>query len=132
MYCRLHDLNRCIIPDVRCRYAAWQRDLREADRAWVRVLGWTDDLEDGYHGEGHVGWSVIGTVRAKAHVHVEEGGSVTLEPSGLEGDGAAVYGPVGTICCGAHAAAWKMSVSGGLERWFDGDLSRKVRGGEEE
>ena len=132
MYCRLHDLNRCIIPDVRCRYAAWQRDLREADRAWVRVLGWTDDLEDGYHGEGHVGWSVIGTVGAKAHVHVEEGGSVALEPSRLEGDSSAIYGPVRAVCCGAHTAAWKMSVSGGLERWFDGDLSRKVRGGEEE
>lgn len=124
MYGRLHDLDRCIIPHVWCWYAAWQRDLRETDRAWVRVLGWTDDLEDGYHGEGHVGWSVIGTVRAKAHVHVEEGGSVTLEPSGLEGDGAAVYGPVGAICCGAHAAAWEMGISWGLERWFDGKLSR--------
>lgn len=43
-----------------------QRDLREADGAWVRVVGRADDLEELDHGVGHVLGAVVGAVGAKA------------------------------------------------------------------
>lgn len=83
-----------------------QRNLRETERAGIRTLGWAGDLEDGDHREGEVLWSRVGSVGPEAHVDVEEGRGVPLEPAGLDGDGAAVDGPGCAVAGGAHAAAW--------------------------
>jgi len=74
-------------------------------------------LKDGNHREGHVGWSASWSGGAKSEVHVEECGGVALEPAGLEGDGAASYGPEGAVCGCGHAAAWEEGVLvGGVRR----------------
>jgi len=65
MNCRLHHLNRRIIADFHRRVCR-QRNLWEAERSWIRVLARTDDLEDGYHGEGHVGWAVVWSIGSEA------------------------------------------------------------------
>ena len=65
-----------------------QRHLRQTEGAGVRLAGGAGDLEDGLHGQRHVGWE-----GAVAQVDVEEGGGVALEPAGLDGDGAARDGP---------------------------------------
>ena len=83
MHSRLHNLNGRIPPHNR-RIIRRQRHLRQTKRARIRLLCGARDLEDGHHGEGHVGWE-----GAVAEVDVEEGGGVALEPAGLEGDGAA-------------------------------------------
>ena len=72
-------------------------------------------MEDGDHGEGHVGWSAVGPVGAESEIHVEEGGGVALEPAWLKGDGSAGCGPEGAVRCCWHAAAcWgEMSVKFG-------------------
>lgn len=64
-------------------------------------------MEDGHHGEGHVGWSVVGPVGAESEVHVEECGGVALEPAGLQRDCSAGDGPECAVGCCGHAAAWE-------------------------
>lgn len=88
-----------------------QRDLGQAHRARVGVLGWAEDLEGRDHGEAHVPGAIVGTVGAEAHVDVEEGCGVALEPARLEGDGAACRGPVCAVCC-----CWVAAACGG--RWY--------------
>lgn len=88
----LHDLNRRIIAHIH-RGIRRQRHLRQTERPWVWILGGSNDLEDGYHWEGHVGWSLVGTAGAESEVYVEECCCVALEPSGLDSDGAACCWP---------------------------------------
>jgi hypothetical protein len=107
MNSRLHHLDRRIVPNVRRGYSAREGYLREAEGARVGILRGADDLEDGHEGEGHVWWAVVGAAGAEAHVHVEEGCCMSLEPARLEGDGAALDGPGGAVCGCAHAAAWE-------------------------
>ncbi|KAL2289250.1 hypothetical protein FJTKL_02267 [Diaporthe vaccinii] len=65
------------------------------------------------HGEAHVPGAVVGAVGAEAHVDVEEGRGVALEPARLEGEGAARRGPVCAVCCRwvATACGGEMSMS---------------------
>ena len=105
MYRRLDHLNGSVIAHVDSLVGG-EGNLRETEGAGVRVFGGADDLEDGHHGEGHVWRTVVGAAGAEAHVHVEEGGGMALEPAGLEGDGAAADGPEGAVCCCGHSAAW--------------------------
>lgn len=65
----------------------WERHLWEAEASWVGVLGGADDLEDGHHGEGHVGGAAGRAVGAESEVYVEEGGGVALEPTWWMGEG---------------------------------------------
>lgn len=92
MNSHLHNLNRRIIPHIH-RRIRWKRHLRETKRSRVWILRGSNDLEDGHHGERHVGWSLVGTGGAEAEVYVEECCGVALEPAGLECDGAACCGP---------------------------------------
>ena len=80
---RLHRLDGCVVPNLD-GHVRGQRHLGQADGARVGVLAGADDLEDGHHGEGHVGRAVVGSVGAEAQVHVEEGCRVALEPAGLQ------------------------------------------------
>lgn len=120
VYRRLHNLNRSIIPHIHRRISR-QRHLRQTKGTRVRILRWTNDLEDGKHGEGHV-WGladgrfgehgrftcggVVCAFGAETHVYVEEGRGVALEPARLECYGSAVYGPFCAVVGGGHAAAW--------------------------
>lgn len=88
-----------------------QGHLWQAHRARVGVLAGPQDLEGRDHGEAHVPGAIVGTVGAEAHVNVEEGGGVALEPARLEGDGAACCGPVCAVCC-----CWVAAACGG--RWY--------------
>jgi hypothetical protein len=106
MNSRLDDLNRRIITHIHRRIHR-QRHLRQAERAWIRILAWPDNLEDWNHGERHVGWSTVWAVGAESQVHVEEGCGVALEPTGLEGDCSAAYGPFCSVCGCWHAATWE-------------------------
>ncbi len=95
----------------------WERDLGQADGAWVGVLGGADDLEGRDHGVAHVGrpMEVVVEIRpfvAEAQVDEDEGRGVALEPARLESDGAAGRGPEGAVGCCGHAAAWWVSVGG--------------------
>lgn len=78
---------------------ARQRHLGQADGARVGVLAGAENLEGRHHGEAHVLGTAAGAVGAEAHVDVEEGRGVALEPAWLEGDGAACCGPVSPVCC---------------------------------
>ena len=110
MNSRLYDLNRRIITDFHRRIRR-QWHLRQAERAWIRILAWSNNLEDWNHGERHVGWSAVWAVCAESQVHVEEGCGVALEPAGLEGDCSAAYGPFCSICGRWHAAAWERALA---------------------
>lgn len=105
MYGRLHDLDRRVVAHARARVGG-KRHLRQAEGARIWVLARADDLEDGHHGEGHVGRPMVGPVGAETEVDVEEGRSVPVKPTWLQGDGAASCGPEGAVGGGAHAAAW--------------------------
>lgn len=75
--------------------------MGQAECARVWVLCGPCDLEGGHHVEGHVERHL-----AEAHIDVEEGGGVTLEPAGLDGEGAASDGPFGAVVGHGHTAAW--------------------------
>ena len=99
MHRRLDDLNGCLVAGLNGGVGR-EGHLRQTDGAWVGVPGGADDLEGRHHVEGHVERDL-----AEAHVDVEEGGGVALEPAGLDGDGAAADGPFGSIGGGGHTAA---------------------------
>ena len=104
MHRNLHNLNCRQITRLN-RMIRRQRDLGQANRAWVRSLTRPCDLENGDEGEGEVVWTVVGTVDAEAHVDVHEGCGVPLEPAGLQGDGATADGPGCAVAGGGHTAA---------------------------
>lgn len=106
MHSKLNNLNSSIIARLNSRVGG-QRDLRKADGARVRVLAGPEDLEGRHHGEAHVPGPIVGPVGAEAHVDVEEGRGVALEPARLEGEGAACRGPVCAVCCCWVATAWE-------------------------
>lgn len=87
---QLDNLDGSIVASLDGRIC-WQWDLRQAERARVRVLAGTDDLEGGNHGEAHVLWAAAGSICSEAQVHVQEGGRVALEPAWLKSNG--------TTCC---------------------------------
>jgi len=103
MHCRLHHLNRSVIPNLH-RCIRRQRHLRKTECPWVWVLARANDLENRNHGERHVGWTASGSICAEAQVHVEECSSMALEPSGLKSDCSACCGPQSTVCGCWHAA----------------------------
>ena len=45
----LDDLDGCKIASLDLS-VFWQRDLREADGAWIRAVGWAEDLYRRKHG----------------------------------------------------------------------------------
>jgi len=100
----LDDLDGGIVTDVHGGVGR-EGDLRQAEGAGVGSVAGTVDLEDGHHGEGHVGGTAVRAVGAEAEVDVEEGGAVALEPAGLEGEGAAEEGPGCAVAGGAHSSA---------------------------
>lgn len=101
---RLNNLNSSIIPNIHTDIRR-QRDLRQAKRARVHLVGGTRELEDGDDGV-----RVVERFVAETHVYVDEGGLVTGEPAGLEGYGSAVYGPFCAVLGCADAAAYVSSV----------------------
>lgn len=105
----LDNLDRRIVPHIH-RRIRWQRHLWQTECPWVRILRWANDLEYGDHGEGHVGWSLVGSVGAESEVDVEERCGMALEPSGLDGDGSAGGGPHCAVGGCAHASAWGVLV----------------------
>lgn len=101
----LHDLDRCVVAR---RYGGvgWQGHLGQTHGARVRVRAGADDLEGRDHGEAHVFGAAVGSIGAEAQVDVQEGCLVALEPARLEGDGAALSGPVCSVCGCWITAAW--------------------------
>lgn len=108
MHSKLNNLNGSIITRLNGRVGR-ERDLRQADGSRVGVLAGPQDLEGRNHGEAHVPGPVVGAVGAEAHVDVEEGRGVALEPARLEGEGAARRGPVCAVCCCWVATACVLS-----------------------
>lgn len=96
MLCNLHHLNRSIVPSLDAGICG-KRHLRQTDCSRVRVRAGPDDLEGRDHGVAHVRRSTVGAIGAVAEVDVHEGGLVALEPAGLDGDGTACCGPVGSV-----------------------------------
>lgn len=74
--------------------------MRQTHSSWVGVLAGTDELEDGYHGEGHVPRSALRTIGAESKVDVDKSRCVSLEPSGLEGYGTTSDGPFRAVSGG--------------------------------
>ena len=109
VHSKLDNLNGSVIPGLDGRVCG-QGDLREADGARVGVLAGAQDLEGRHHGKTHVPGPIVGAIGTKAHVDVEEGRGVALEPAGLEGDRAACCGPVCAVCCCWVAAACRDKV----------------------
>lgn len=99
MNSRLDDLDRCLVARLDRRICR-QGHLWQTECARVRVPAGTQHLESRQHVEGHVKGLL-----AEAHVDVEEGGGVPVEPAGLNGDGAASDWPFGAVLGGGHAAA---------------------------
>lgn len=102
----LDDLDGGVIARLDGRVGG-ERDLGQADGARVGVLAGAQDLEGRHHGEAHVPGAVVWPVGAEAHVDVEEGRGVALEPAWLEGECAARRGPVCAVCCCWVATAWE-------------------------
>lgn len=147
MHGELNDLDGGVVPRLDGGVCG-ERHLGQADGARVGVLAGPEDLEGRDHGEAHVPGAIVRAVGAEAHVDVEEGGGVALEPARLEGEGAARRGPVGAVCCrwvaaacggdgyvslcvsprgGARARAVRMA-GGLLGRYHGGGRSNKVDG----
>ena len=97
---RLNDLDRRMITHLDTR-VGWEGHLWEAPSARVGFVGGADELDAVHHDIRHVGRD-----GAEAHVDVDEGRGVAGEPAGLEGEGAAGYGPFGAVGRGGHATAW--------------------------
>lgn len=100
----LDDLDGGVITRLN-GHVLWQRQLREADGARVRVIAGTEDLKWVYDRKGHVDRTPIGTLGAETHIDVDEGRGMTPEPTGLEGKGATCGWPVGTVLCEGRTAA---------------------------
>lgn len=98
MYGEFNNLDCRCVSGLYCR-VLWQRHLREADGSGKGVVGGTENLEHGNHGESHVRRTTVRTVVAEAHVDVGECCLVTAEPARLESDGTTCRGPVCTVCC---------------------------------
>jgi len=79
-----------------------QGHLRQAKGAVVGEVGGAGDLEDGQHDV-----RVVERLVAVAHVDVEHGERVALEPARLDGHGTAFERPFGAVAGHGHAAAWE-------------------------
>lgn len=97
---RQHHLDRRIVANVH-RPALRQRDLWETKGPRVGHVGRPGDLEGLDHGVAHVGRD-----GAQAHVHVDKRGFVAGEPGRLDGDGASLDGPFGSVGGRGHATTW--------------------------
>lgn len=91
-----HDLDCRVVAGLDAGVGG-QRDLGDADGAWVGVRGGSDDLEGRDHGVAHVLGPAARSVGAVAKVDVHEGCLVALEPTRLQCDGAACCWPKGPI-----------------------------------
>lgn len=96
---RLDDLYGRIIANVD-RLVDRKRQLRQTESAVVRVDTRSDELKVWDEWVGHVERFV-----AEAQVDVDVCCRMVGEPAWLEGDGTAIYGPIGAVGCGAHATA---------------------------
>lgn len=96
MLCNFHHLNGGIVTSLDTRVDG-QRHLGQTDSARVRVCAGADDLEGRDHWVAHVLGPPVGPVGAVAEVDVDKGGLVALEPTRLDGDGAAGGGPEGAV-----------------------------------
>lgn len=88
---RLDHLDCGVVSDVEGQVGR-QRHLWETEGARVGVFAWADDLNAREHHVGHVGG-----IGADSEVNVDEGGSVTLKPPGLERDSSAFQWPFGAV-----------------------------------
>lgn len=94
-----NDLDRRVVANVDGDVGR-ERNLREADCSWVRIVRWTDDLERGNHRVAHVRRD-----SSQSQVDVDQCRLVSLEPAWLERDRSATNGPFGSIRRGRHASA---------------------------
>jgi hypothetical protein len=101
---QLHNLDRRIVARLDGRVGR-QRHLRQTHRTRIGVLAGADDLEGRHHRIAHVGRTTVWSVGAEAQVDIQERSRVALEPSRLEGDGAARCRPVCPVCGRVHPAA---------------------------
>jgi hypothetical protein len=84
MHRGFYHLDGSVIADI-YTLVRWQRYLWEAESAWIRSFAGTSDLEHWNHGEGHIWWSAVWSIRSESQVDVEERRSVPLEPAWLNG-----------------------------------------------
>ena len=99
MHCRLDQLNCCVVSNIDCKIG-WKRNLGETEGSRIWILAGADNLHAIEHDIRHVR-----RICAKAQIDVDEGSSVSLEPSRLECDGTAFQRPLGAVCRGGHSAA---------------------------
>jgi hypothetical protein len=90
-------LDRCLVTGFHSGVLR-QRHLRKTNCSGEGIVGRTEDLEHGDHGESHIGRAAVGAIVAKAHVDVGKGSLVATEPTGLEGNGTSCGGPVCAVC----------------------------------
>lgn len=88
---RLNDLDRSMIAWAHADVGR-QRDLWQADRARIRVIGRAVDLEGRDHGVAHIRGH-----RSQTQVDVDERCRMTLEPARLESDRTAADGPFSSV-----------------------------------
>lgn len=91
MLCSFNHLDRRLITDI--DGDIWrQGDLRQAERARVGAVCRPVDTERWKHRMAHVRWLLTET-----QVEVEERRFVSRKPAGLNGDGAPLDGPFGSV-----------------------------------
>jgi hypothetical protein len=100
---QLDDLNRGVVAHLYLR-AGRQRDLRQAHGARIGVLAGSENLEWRYNRQAHVRRTTVWPVGSESHVDIKKGRRVSLEPSRLEGDGTASYGPVCPVLRYRHSS----------------------------
>lgn len=99
MPCRLHDLDRGHVTLVRLD-AFREGNSGQADCAVVRIVRRACQVEHGDH-DGRV----IGGLLSETNVDVHESALVAAVETGLDGDGTAVQGPVGSVLGDVETAA---------------------------
>lgn len=102
MHSGLYYLDRSVVTDFH-RCVRWERDLWKTEGTRIGSFAGTRDLEHWYHGEGHVWWSTIRPISSEAQVDVEEGRSVPLEPTRLDGYSSTTDRPICSVCRCSHA-----------------------------
>ena len=98
VFSRLDDLNSRLVAHLDVN-ALRNWNLRQADRARIRVVRGTDNLERWYDRVAHV----FGDF-AESHIDVHQSRGVTLEPAWLDSNGATANGPVSAISRRRHTA----------------------------
>lgn len=92
----LDDLDSSVV--TRVHRDVGHGELGQANGTRVRVLAGAEDLERSGQRERHVLRAAVRAVATEAHVDVNEGSCMTLEPAGLEGNGTAGGRPIGAVC----------------------------------